>query len=222
MGNTSKKALCFIASFIYALIVIGTSLALSGSQRLDIILNYAAKSFGSLSEISPISSAGDGVYLIHSPGGTEHFSFGSDIYLMFDAAPFIAAGFDPDRLSAESIYVTDGYIVFASQSVHGVDSPSDDALVVFEEILRNNRSHIHYSMEQDSYELHMGEHSFRWARDWQSNSMGMSFLLDPKVFIDTGLNPKTLDGWTSENMEMSHGSDAPAERLMRSYSFVVQ
>ena len=91
-----------------------------------------------------------------------------------------------------------------------------------ESILRNNRQHIHYHMDHDLFELHLGGHAFRWARDWRNNTRGMTFVLNPESFIEAGLDPEMLEGWTLANVTLNHGRGDTVARLLKNYSFAIE
>ena len=219
-----KKIISFTAAAAYAVIAIASSIMISESPQFDVVANYAAMSFGALGEAVDVAVNDGGSYVVYSPSRAERFSFGGDVQLIFDTAPFIAAGLDTDNLEANNIIAEDGYIILTSEGVAGVAGVASkgSAFETMEAIIRNNRRHILYHMDHDLFELHLGGHTFRWARDIRDNTRGMTFVLNPEPFVTAGLDPDALEGWTLANIALDHGRGETVPRLLRNYSFAAK
>ena len=219
----NKKLICFIAAAVYAALSITIAFALSANEAFDVVANYAITSFEKLGERPAPASTGR-LYEVRSPAETEAFLYGERVQLAFDLAAFATAGFDPDKFESE-ITEEDGWLKIVSEMVEGVDTSNADALSVFENVIRNGRSHLEYHMEHDLFELHLGGgHTFRWAKDPQTNTRGMTFVLNPEPFIEAGLDPDQLEGWTQADVTMMHGPQRgqTVPRLLRNYSFAAE
>ena len=217
-----KKIICLMVAAVYAVIVIASAIMLSASQKLDIVANYAVESFERLGEGIGLDSYDKRLYDVYSPDGTEIFSFGESVRLTVDMALFTVAGFDPDRFGGEAA-VEGTRFTIPSSNVEGVGAANTNSVFdTFENVLRNNRHALEYHMDHDLFELHLGGgNTFRWAKDWRTNTRGMTFVLNPQPFINAGLEPENLEGWTLANINIMLGleSGQTVPRLLRNYSF---
>ena len=218
-----KKIISFLAAAMYAVTVIASAIMLSASPKLDVVANYALDSFKSLGE--EIGGIGGGIelngfakplYDVHSPDGTEVFSYGESVKLTIDIESFSAAGADDSRLA------------ITSDNVRGVDTSSvsdRSAFGVFESVLRSNRHALEYHQDHDLFELHLGRgNTFRWAKDPRTNTRGMTFVLNPRPFIERRLEPEELEGWVLANVSIMYGPEKgrTVPRLLKNYSFAAQ
>ena len=213
-----KKVMCFAAAVVYAVIVIAASIMISENPKMDVVANYAVTSFETLGEVVEVVAYDGGSYVVYSPNRKEQFAFGGDVLLIFDNAPFIAAGLNLDMFEGSNFIAEGSYLVFTSESVAGIAN-AGGAIDSIEAIIRSNRRHMHYHMDHDLFELHLGDHTFRWAREIRDNTHGMTFVLNPEPFIAAGLNPDALEGWILADVALEHGRGETAPRLLRNFSF---
>ena len=213
----NKKVIC-IAAAAYAAIVIFAAILLSANPSLDVVANYALKSFETLGEAVEISAYSGNTYAVYSPSRAEQFQYGEIVQLTFDAAPFLAAGFDPASVKS-AITVSDAYIIIPSENALGfMDTGS--AVSTMEAVLRNNRQTLEFHMDHDLFELHLGGgHAFRWAKDWRTNTRGMTFVINPEPFVQAGLDPTAIEGWSLASITLDHGRGETVERLLKVYSY---
>jgi len=216
-----KKIMCLAAAVVYAVIVIASSIILSENPQMDVVANNAVTSFETLGDVVEVVAYDDGSYVVYSPNRKEQFSYGGDVLLIFDKTPFIAAGLNPDMFEGSNFIAEGGYLVLTSESVEGIAN-AGGAIDTIEAIIRSNRRHIHYHMDHDLFELHLGGHTFRWARDYRNNTRGMTFVLNPETLIEAGLDPDALEGWTLADVAQNHGRGDTVPRLMKNYSFTTE
>ena len=217
-----KKIICLTAAAVYALVIIAAAIMISANSKLDLVANHAVESFKSLGEEIGLGGYDKRLYEVYSPDGTEIFSYGESVGLTVDIGRFAAAGLDPDKLAGQAA-VEDSRLTIISNQVESVASVNARGVFdVFETLLRSNRHALEYHMEHDLFELHLGGgNTFRWAKDWRTNTRGMTFVLNPRPFIDAGLEPKNLEGWVSANIRMMLGPEIgqTVPRLLKNYSF---
>ena len=218
-----KKIICFAAAAVYAIIVIVLAFTLSENPKLDVVANHAVESFKTFGEIIKINGYDERLYNVYSPDGTEVFSYGESVQLTIDAGWFTAAGFDPDKFNGEAI-LEDSRLTFISDYVKGVANGSN-IFDTFENILRSNRHALEYHTDHVLFELHLGGgNAFRWAKDWRTNTRGMTFVLNPQPFVEAGLELENLQGWALTNVNIMHGQESgqTVPRLLKNYSFEVK
>ena len=209
---------------VYAVIVIASAIMLSANHKFDVVANHAADSFKSLGEEIGLSGHGGPLYEVFSPDGTEIFSYGESVRLTVDIGWFKAAGFDPEKFGGEAA-ADDSRLTIISNQVKGVDIAyvnARGAFDVFETVLRSNRHALEYHMDHDLFELHLGRgNTFRWAKDWRTNTRGMTFVLNPRPFIEAGLDPENLAGWSFANVNIMYGpkKGQTVPRLLKNYSY---
>jgi hypothetical protein len=122
-----------------------------------------------------------------------------DVMVDFDAQPFIDAGLDPEKLPKNEmiLYYNDRIMVGSKLgkeelTYNGEATP----LASYEHIVRLKRSVIGYHAQLDHYGVDVGGgHLFEWARDMAKNDKDIVFVLDPKIFIDAGVDPAKIEGW---------------------------
>ena len=217
-----KRIIFFLAAVVYGVIVITFAITLSANPKVDVVANYAVESFRSLGEEIGLSGNDERLYDVYSPDGTEVFSFGESVRLTIDTGWFAKAGFDPDKFGGEAA-VEDSRLTIISDHVEGVAAANGDNIFdTFEKVLRSNRHALEYHMDHDLFELHLGGgNTYRWAKDWRTNTRGMTFVLNPKPLVEAGLETENLEGWTFANINMMHGPEKgqTVPRLLKNYSF---
>ncbi len=193
--------------------------ALTACDRADVIGNTAVTSFESL-----IIELGDRVtfdesknsWVLVSPTG-ESFEwskdFSSDVpdaVVEFDAAPFLNAGLDADKLPAAE-YVYDsaaGKIRMPYELSQDEFTYSGDAAAIdtFRKIVDTNREQIGYHAQLDHYGISLGNgNMFEWAKDMDKNDKDMVFVLNPQPFIDAGVDPDKVEGWVFGKVTVDGG-----------------
>jgi hypothetical protein len=205
-------------NFLPFVLVITIFVTFSGCERLDVVANYAVKSFSELSSTVPGGVVKENAgHTIYSPDRTESFIYGDNILLSFDLVPFINAGLNSNSLNGYIFIIEKRLIIRAN--ISGSDSIS--AITAFEETLRKNRKNLSYHMDHDVFEFELGSgNSFRWAKDLRSNIRDMVFVLNPASLVPMGIDTEKLAGWrlTDVPVRDSNGKMTTAQRLLKFFN----
>jgi hypothetical protein len=216
----NKKMIYFCVSVVYAISVITVSIVLADNPKLDVVSNYAVDSFENLGVVIEIINH-EGAYQAISPNRNEIIIFGERVDLKFYSSPFLSAGFAPDKFEGDIIQQGDYFIIPSSGTEIALES-GYSIFDIFENLLRSNRDSLEYHMDHDVFEFHLGGgHSFRWAKEWQTNTSGMVFVLNPEPFINAGLSPQALEGWALVNVTLQHGRGQTVSRLLKNHPFTL-
>lgn len=192
------------------LLLLGVMLVTSACESTDLVAKVAVTSFDELVKVIPGKVAFDdakGGWGISGLDGKERvilskdFSSNTDIALEFDAAPFINAGLDVSKLSSDrySYDKPTGKIIISFE--YGQDKfksgAEKSALETFRQIVRTHRAIIGYHEEGDHYMITLDKNYniFAWAKDMSTNKIDLAFVLDPKPFVEAGLNTGKLKEW---------------------------
>jgi hypothetical protein len=220
-----SKVICFSAAALYAIIVIASAISLSANPKLDVVANYAMESFKSFEEIIQLNDYDKQLYNVYSPDGTEILSFGESVRLTVDVGCFTTAAFCPDKFGGEGT-LEGSRLTIAANNVKGVNAGNGSNIIdTFENVLRSNRHALEYHTDKDLFELHLGGgNAFRWAKDWRTNTQGMTFILNPQPFVEAGLELENLEGWRVADIDIMHGPESSQTvlRLLKNYTFAVK
>ena len=124
-----------------------------------------------------------------------------DVEFTFDAAPFITAGLDVEKLPAiegMKYEVENGRFMLHFEL--GNDSFAPDAAksfkATFAEIIRTQSSRIGYYENLDHYGIQLGNgNMFEWAKDMAKNDKDIIWVLNPEPLMAAGLDPGKIKGW---------------------------
>lgn len=189
--------------------------------RTDVVGTYAQRSFGEAAKASSSrisydrqvaawkldSEKGDSLFL------SADFSTGkSDAVFSFDAAPFLAAGLDPNKLSGtgSAMYgIENGRLVvrFDLGDAKFAEDASASIEKTFSQIVKARRDTIGYHAQLDHYGIALGNgNMFEWAKDLAENDKDLVWVLNPAPFIAAGVDPAKVDGWLYGKVEMMDGT----------------
>jgi hypothetical protein len=136
-----------------------------------------------------------------------------DVMIVFDAAPFIAAGLDAGKLP-ETITVSGGKITVGTKlgdeelRYSGEPSP----LASYEQIVSLKRNSIGYHCALDHYGVSLGDgNMFEWAKDMNKNDKDIVFVLNPEPFIKAGADPNKVAGWVFAKVPVDDENGKPIE-----------
>lgn len=198
-------------------------LALTACQATDVVGNVATTSFEAVLNKIPgnikADDANNGWSLV-SPTGNERFFWSKDFssagkpdaMLEFDAKPFLDAGLDTGKLTNASV-VGDKIVIPAEIgqekfTYSGEAKPLDS----FKQIVKTNRDVIGYHEKLDHYGIALGNgNMFEWAKDLKTNDKDLVFVLNPKPFIDAGVDPAKVDGWVFAKVEVMDAGGKPEQ-----------
>ncbi|MDR0721669.1 MAG: hypothetical protein LBF75_02580 [Treponema sp.] len=208
------------------------TLAAISCEQLDVVGTDSVKSFDKVLQQIPQSVSPDemnGGWSLVAPDKEVRFIWSKnyaesplhDVMLEFDAAPFIAAGLDPDRLP-ETFAFYDGMIMVGTKlgteqlKYSGELTP----LASYEQIVKHKRSAIDYHGALDHYGVNLGEGNlFEWAKDMSANDKDIVFVLNPEPFIAAGLDPSRVEGWvfTKVTVDDAKGKPIQVDKILKPF-----
>jgi hypothetical protein len=196
----------------------------SACGKLDVVGNDSISAFDKVLKAAPQSLSPDEVnrgWSFTAPDREARFIWSKnyaesplyDVMLEFNAAPFIAAGLDADRLP-DTIRVYDGKIMIGAKLGQENLKYSGEAtpLASYEHIVRLKRNAIGYHGAMDHYGVSLPDGNlFEWAKDMSVNDKDIVFALNPEPFISAGVNPNTVRGWTFAKVTVDDANGKPIE-----------
>jgi hypothetical protein len=178
----------------------------------------------------PGLEAATGRFFVQSPGG-ERFEWssdfsasGPDFLISLDAAPFLEAGLQADRLPTER-YALDpatGRLSLAFEAggarfrYQGQPSP----LQGFQKIVAAYRQLVGYHEALDHYGLALGDgNMFEWAKDLSKNDKDLVFVLNPEPLLTAGVDPAKVRDWAFAKVEVkdSAGAKLQVDKFLKPY-----
>lgn len=207
----------------------------SGCQAADLVAKVAVTSFDTLMKTIPDKVTLDGEkggWAVNGMDGKERAilskdfsSSNPDIAVEFDAAPFVNAGLDATKLPAGQFTYDAATGTMTMNYEYGQDKFSADAgksvLNTFKEIVKTHRSIIGYHQEGDHYKIALGNgNSLAWAKDMSSNKADLAFILNPKPFMDAGVDASKIKEWVFTKMPMmdKDGKSIEVEVFMKAFN----
>ncbi|ADL05144.1 hypothetical protein [Lacrimispora saccharolytica] len=222
--NGKIIAAAFIAFALVAVIVAAVVNRAGGN--LDVVGTESVSSFEAVLNAVPDSVKADesnGGWSLTAPDGSVRFIWSEDysksalhdVMLELDAAAFVNAGLDADKLP-ENYAAYDGMLMVGTKL--GTDEPVYEGgsapLPAFEQIVKNHRSFINYHMDLDHYGVKLGDgNMFEWAKNMETNTVkdinqdkDMVFVLNPEPLIAAGVDPEKVEGWVYAPVSVMEGS----------------
>lgn len=207
-----KKKLIVVLLLLMMLVVF------SACRQLDVIGNGSVEAFDALSQAMPAVYADEvnGGWLLIAPDDSTRFFWSKDfsqsrhydVAIEFDPQPFIDAGLDLAKLPQEMIYGDK----LRAGNVYGDKTPTYNGeitpLASYEQILLLYPGKIAYHDAADHYMLHFGNgNMIEFAKDMSTNEKDIVFMLNPQPFIEAGVDPQLVEGWTFvANLETMNAS----------------
>lgn len=210
-------------------------LALAGCQAADVVGRIAVTSFeGVLNQAAGQVTADEanGGWSLESPGG-ERFVWSRDfsaekkpdLMMELDATPFLNAGLDPAKLDKETYLFDAGTKMLMVHAELGADpfTYSGDAkpLDSFKQLVATHRDSIGYHEKLDHYGAAFGNGNvFEWAKDIKTNDKDIVFVLNPKPFIDAGVDPENVKEWVFAQVEIKNEQGNPefVDKFLKPYN----
>ncbi len=200
-----------------------TMVSLSACGQSDVIGKVAKTSFADVLVAIPDQVKVDemnGGWSLSAPDNTARFIWSKDyskspihdVMLEFDAAPFINAGVDVNKLP-EGIAFEDKIMLGTKLgddelTYSGEATPESS----FNQIVKLYRESIGYHEVLDHYGVDLGNgNKFEWAKDMSTNDKDIVFVVDPEIFIEAGVNPDQVEGWVYASVEMKDNSGKTIE-----------
>lgn len=213
-------------------LTIVASLTLAACSQTDVVGKESVNSFKEVLNAIPKNITADdmnGGWSLDAPDKSARFIWSKnfskspthDVMIEFDAQPFLNAGLDVNKLPAGLYY--DGKIMVGTKLGNENLTYTSEAtpLASYEQIVNLKRDKIKYHTELDHYGVDLANgNAFEWAKDMSKNDKDIVFILDPKVFIDAGVNPAKVQGWAFAKVKIADASGKPSEvdKFLKSFN----
>ncbi len=207
-------------------------LALAACQKTDVIGQVATTSFDALLKAIPDKVVADdmnGGWALQAPDNSARFIWSKDfsqspthdVMIEFASKPFVDAGLDISKLPAGMAY--DDMIMLGTKygdealTYNGEPTPLDS----FNQIVKLKRERIGYHEDLDHYGIDLGDgNKFEWAKDMSTNDKDIVFVVDPKLFIDAGVDPTKVEGWVFGKVKIkdASGKDVEVDKFLKPFN----
>lgn len=210
-----KKATLFAAVLGLMVLIIGCG------KSLDVVLESAISSFEKASAKAGQIKSSDAFYELSAPDNSAKFYFAKelggaqeyDFYIETSLAPFIQAGLNEAKFrqnKPDNLTIENGKILIGIKA----DSPTAPIAKTPIEAFRNIASKIPksigYHAALDHFGVNLGSgFLFEWAKDIDKNDKDIVFVLDPKPFIDAGVDPQKVKGWIFGQVQIDDDNGRP-------------
>ncbi|GHV94012.1 hypothetical protein AGMMS50293_03320 [Spirochaetia bacterium] len=195
-----------------------------GISSLDVVGKDSINSFDKLLQQTArqvTQDAMNGGWSLAAPDNMARFIWSKnyaesplhDVMLELDAAPFLAAGLDPDKLP-ENFAFYEGMLMVGTKLGEETLKYSGEVtpLASYEQIVKLKRSSIGYHGALDHYGVSLGDgNMFEWAKDMSTNDKDMVFVLNPEPFIAAGADPNKIEGWAFAKVTVDDANGKPVE-----------
>lgn len=189
----------------------------SSCQALDVVGKASITSFDALLKAIPDKVSSDSLkdgWVINAPDDQAKIILSKDfsrtqpdIWMEFDAVPFINAGLDITKLPS-SIYTYDlsnKHIILTAEYGQDKFEYKGDATAIetFKEIVRTHRKIIGYHENLEHFGIPLGNgNMLEYAKDINKNDLDLVFALSPEPLMEAGVNPSKLKGWILGKVEV--------------------
>jgi hypothetical protein len=210
-------------------------LAALSCGKLDVVGKDSIASFDKVLQVTPQALAPDemnGGWSLAAPDGGARFIWSKnyaesplhDVMLEFNAAPFIAAGLDPERLP-ENVAFYEGKLMVGTKLGQETLKYDGEAtpLASYEQIVKLKRGSIGYHGALDHYGVNLGDGNlFEWAKDMGANDKDIVFVLNPEPFIKAGTDPARIDGWvfTKVTVDDANGKPVEVDKILKPFDLM--
>jgi hypothetical protein len=213
-----------IMNVVKAGLLVPLALTAVSCGQLDVVGKDSIASFAKVLQVTPQALTPDamnGGWSLAAPDGGARFIWSKnyaesplhDVMLEFDAAPFIAAGLNPERLP-ENVAFYEGKLMVGTKLGQETLKYTGEAtpLASYEQIVKLKRSAIGYHGALDHYGVNLGDGNlFEWAKDMAANDKDIVFVLNPEPFINAGTDPSRIDGWVFAKVTVDDANGKPVE-----------
>jgi len=193
-------------------------------SRLDVVGNDSARAFNDLLQNAPQLVSEDkanGGWSFSAPDNSARFIWSRnfaespayDVMLEFAAAPFIAAGLDPSKLSDNFIF-RGGMLTVGTKLGSEKLSYNGEAMPIasYKQIVKLKRGSIGYHGQMDHYGISLGDgNMFEWAKNLSANDKDIVFVLNPDPFIAAGADPAKIEGWVFDKVTVDDANGKPIQ-----------
>lgn len=182
-------------------------------------------------EFTPVADEMDNMWILTAPDGGAAFWWRReakegrmfDATLCFDVEPFVKAGLNLDKIPDEMKGMLDRDKLMIGRKLSAeplVYEGEITPLTSFEQIVKLDRDSIGYHAALDHYGVTVTEGwLMEWAKDMRKNDKDLVFVLDPKIFLDAGVDPSKVEGWVYAKvpLEDARGRKFEAEKFLKPF-----
>jgi len=224
--NKNGKLIAAVAAAAVLVVAIIAAVVQTAGGNLDVVGKQSITSFETILNTIPDNVKEDeinGGWSLNAPDGSVRFIWAKDysqsplhdVMLEFDAAPFVSAGLDTDKLP-DNYAAYDGMLMVGTKL--GTEKPVNEGeatpLAAYEQIVNKHRSFINYHMDMDHYGVKLGDDNmFEWAKNMETNTVknqnqdkDIVFALNPEPLIAAGVDPEKVEGWVYAPVSVMEGA----------------
>lgn len=214
-------------------IILGLAVFAVGSAEAafntDIIGQTAITSFEAIVELLPAApDETSGTWVLTAPDGSARFAWRRDAsdarlydaWIWFDAKPFADAGLDVSKLPVGMVSGDEIVLGTKLSKEPLVYDGEVSPVASFAQIVKLDRESIGYHAALDHYGITFVEGTlFEWAKDVSTNDKDIVFVLNPQIFIDAGVDPSKVRGWTFAKVpvEDARGRKLDADKFLKPF-----
>lgn len=204
-------------------LVLAGLFVLSSCAQLDVVGKDAVNSFEKLMAASSALVSEDemnGGWSLAAPDKSARFIWSRDysgspvhdVMIELDAQPFVNAGLDvswlPEGMAYGDMLMVGTKLGDKAITYDGEATP----FASFQKIVELSRESVKYHADLDHYGVDLsGGNAFEWAKDMSTNDKDIVFVLDPKVFLDAGVDPAKVEGWAFARVKTMDANSKPIE-----------
>lgn len=224
--NKNGKLIAAVAAAAVLVVAIIAAVVQTAGGNLDVVGKQSITSFETILNTIPDNVKADeinGGWSLSAPDGSVRFIWAKDysqsplhdVMLELDAAPFVSAGLDTDKLP-DNYAAYDGMLMVGTKL--GMEKPVYEGeatpLAAYEQIVNKHRSFINYHMDMDHYGVKLGgDNMFEWAKNMETNTVknqnqdkDIVFALNPEPLIAAGVDPEKVEGWVYAPVSVMEGA----------------
>ncbi|MDR2518148.1 MAG: hypothetical protein LBD13_01875 [Spirochaetaceae bacterium] len=208
------------------------ALAALSCENLDVVGKDSAASFDKVLQAMSRNVAEDqmnGGWSLNAPDNSARFIWSKDfsqspmhdVMIELDAAPFLQAGLDPDKLPQDYAFYGGKLMVGTKLGEEKLTYKGEPTpLLSYQKIVELKRGALGYHGALDHYGINLGNGNlFEWAKDMAANDKDMVFVLNPEPFIAAGVDPNSLAGWLfgKVTVDGENGNPLEVEKLLKPF-----
>jgi opacity protein-like surface antigen len=224
--NKNGKLIAAVAAAAVLVAAIIAAVVQTAGGNLDVVGKQSITSFETILNTIPDNVKADeinGGWSLNAPDGSVRFIWAKDysqsplhdVMLELDAAPFVSAGLDTDKLP-DNYAAYDGMLMVGTKL--GIEKPVNEGeatpLAAYEQIVNKHRSFINYHMDMDHFGVKLGgDNMFEWAKNMETNTVknqnqdkDIVFALNPEPLIAAGVDPEKVEGWVYAPVSVMEGA----------------
>ena len=224
--NKNGKLIAAVAAAAVLVVAIIAAVVQTAGGNLDVVGKQSITSFETILNTIPDNVKEDeinGGWSLNAPDGSVRFIWTKDysqsplhdVMLELDAAPFVSAGLDTDKLP-DNYAAYDGMLMVGTKL--GMEKPVNvgeaTPLAAYEQIVNKHRSFINYHMDMDHYGVKLGgDNMFEWAKNMETNTVknqnqdkDIVIALNPEPLISAGVDPEKVEGWVYAPVSVMKGA----------------